>query len=756
MSQSLLESASEFLARCRSNNVPITRRDISDLKYLMIKTRWQALFRSFTTANELNQPLKLLQYQGSLLSPARRLPPELLTEIFTFIVKENPMTYGDNHLPVTRLDAFGLSQVCCWWRTLVVSQPILWSFISVNLSGSFSIKGKVFFRKCVIPRSGSTPLSITLEFSDTQPDLEGRDILNDLVTQAYRWKHLRLLILPRCGMRHLENALMARRALTHPRAANTSPLPLLESLTIISIDYMSLAHVKSFVYCPRLKELHITGNSVTSASVTSTSVTIFSTTISNPVTTFTTDFAIITTSFLDTINTQNLIILEIAALGCPIVDLLKACPSLQTLTMGALRSRFWAPLPECFSHIHLTTLNLRCIDDYFPKDVWQSVRLPNLAYLDVVTFRTRAHTDQPFSPVSKLHIKPIFDALMNMLIISGCYLQKVSIQEERIETLLDYAVSRNFLEEVPMSPTGVLFLNQVLWTRDSFTGRLCADMVWADETLGLRKEWPPTSNENTIVEAKKQIRLVATIGLQAIERRRWAETSNLTEYITDQDCERKTAERRHVATQSKNRFRRSLPKMINLSPTKTLYLKRICVYTMKKNDVESYKFLVSLRASSFSLDGGNALRRGNAKRDDSQWRVEGCSRKQVGRRIERHTQKGVEVEYKMNLQKGEGYAGEVAEEQIWTTLGANAGCKKYHSIKPFYGPRALPLRHAAIEYTQKTCEHRLPSAGRRKNTPMTGLLDNENYSSTSSNDMRKFRHIFSVLPPMEKKDDEEQ
>ncbi|KAF9074109.1 hypothetical protein BDP27DRAFT_1476778 [Rhodocollybia butyracea] len=416
MTQSLLDSTPEFLARCRSDDAPISSRDIFNLNCLIFKTCWQRLLCSFTAANEFHQLSTLLQYQESLLSPIRRLPPELLTKIFTFIVEENPMTFGD-YSPGTRLNALRISHVCCWWHTLVVSQPSLWSFIRVDIR-NIPTKGSVFFRKDVIPRSEFAALSITLEFSHHNSiNLVARDILNDLGAQANRWKHLKLLVSSPDGMRQLDN-LIPGRALTHPRdtAGNISPLPLLESLTIISINSLSPADAESFNCCPRLRELHITGSSVNASNGTF--------------------------HFLNAIDSRNLIILDIkAALDCPIVDLLRACPLLQTLTVGALRGT-GAPLPECFFHTHLTTLNLCCIDEHFPKDVWQSVRLPSLAYLDVVM---RAKEVKPTGlAVFKVHLKPTLDALMNMLICSGCRLQKASTHERRGGTAVDYVFLRIF------------------------------------------------------------------------------------------------------------------------------------------------------------------------------------------------------------------------------------------------------------------------------------------------------------------------
>ncbi|KAF9078004.1 hypothetical protein BDP27DRAFT_1310567, partial [Rhodocollybia butyracea] len=63
-----------------------------------------------------------------------------------------------------------LSGVCSLWHDLVVSQPIFWSFMSVSVgamwvgsAGGCAVARECFFRKCAIPRSGSTPLNISLQ-----------------------------------------------------------------------------------------------------------------------------------------------------------------------------------------------------------------------------------------------------------------------------------------------------------------------------------------------------------------------------------------------------------------------------------------------------------------------------------------------------------------------------------------------------------------------------------------------------------------
>lgn len=172
---------------------------------------------------------------------------------------------------------------------------------------------------------------------------------------------------------------------------------------------------------------------------------------------------------MDSIDVRNLIILETKNIGFPIVDVLKKCPLLQTLTAGALLGNN-VPLSNCFFHAHLTTLNISRLDEKFPKDAWQSVRLPNLTHLDVVAHATSTEHIGKFTS-TYAPIKHTLDALLDMLICSGCSLQKVSIQEWQGRTALGDGLLQAFLADLPVSPTGVRFLNQVPWTQRSFSGR---------------------------------------------------------------------------------------------------------------------------------------------------------------------------------------------------------------------------------------------------------------------------------------------
>ncbi|KAF9078007.1 hypothetical protein BDP27DRAFT_1356741 [Rhodocollybia butyracea] len=384
----LIDSSSKFLAKCKS-----------------LEAAWddKSLLESLITESHQVLPSRIANYATQLsmqlgyYSPIRRLPPEIITKIFVFIVQEDPISFGDG-----RLDSYPmlktLSRVCSLWHNLVVSQPIFWSYMNVNI-GHTHLQERSF--------SGNAQL-------DLKP---GGGIVKELAARGARWKSLKVSLFSNSDMRQLETMLKSGREDT---TAGVSPLPVLENLTIYGRTECRVLHdVKLFICCPSLRELHILGVWWPS-------------------------------SMLNAIDVRNLIVLESTKvlLDFPMVDLLKKCPLLQTLTVGSVFDRVGgAPLPECFFHRHLTTLNLYSIDASFPKDVWQSIRLPNLAYLNIVILT--------MSTASRVvaSVKDTLAALRDMLIFSGCSLRETSyqlVEADGIEgssTDVDYLQA--FMESLP-------------------------------------------------------------------------------------------------------------------------------------------------------------------------------------------------------------------------------------------------------------------------------------------------------------------
>ncbi|KAG2135927.1 uncharacterized protein EDB93DRAFT_1170320 [Suillus bovinus] len=108
----------------------------------------------------------------SLLTLARRLPPELLARIFEICAKS-----GWTRAPVV------LSQVCSAWRK-AAAFPRIWSYLFLDLRSGDST-GKVVFWLSKVQHA---PLHITLDIPLESPSLE--EVLGLLVPRSKQWQTL--------------------------------------------------------------------------------------------------------------------------------------------------------------------------------------------------------------------------------------------------------------------------------------------------------------------------------------------------------------------------------------------------------------------------------------------------------------------------------------------------------------------------------------------------------------------------------------
>ncbi|KAK7464226.1 hypothetical protein VKT23_006392 [Stygiomarasmius scandens] len=123
----------------------------------------------------------------SLLSPIRRLPEELLSEIFLWCCLSSPICiyYDPDALPLT------LSAVCSSWRELVIASPSLWSnyyistgYLWLNSDPETVARDQILastFQLC-LSRSKNTALSLQTDCLD-----DGLEIMMSLMRQSHRW-----------------------------------------------------------------------------------------------------------------------------------------------------------------------------------------------------------------------------------------------------------------------------------------------------------------------------------------------------------------------------------------------------------------------------------------------------------------------------------------------------------------------------------------------------------------------------------------
>ncbi|KAL0566571.1 hypothetical protein V5O48_015434 [Marasmius crinis-equi] len=122
----------------------------------------------------------------SLLCPVRRLPFELVQEIFIFASVAG--VEGGNMIGVySRWEstAMRISSVCHRWRTIALNTPELWASFAVKLERQAREPIELF-----LSRSKDTPLCLTLMEADDGDDGIAHDdgVLTSLVAHSTRWQ----------------------------------------------------------------------------------------------------------------------------------------------------------------------------------------------------------------------------------------------------------------------------------------------------------------------------------------------------------------------------------------------------------------------------------------------------------------------------------------------------------------------------------------------------------------------------------------
>ncbi|KAF7358726.1 F-box domain-containing protein [Mycena sanguinolenta] len=142
---------------------------------------------------------------SSLLAPIRRLPPEILTDIFQLCRPSEPdfsrsksKAYcGIAHLGQESL--LWVSQVCVLWHTIVMSTPSLWTTISLHgcaLRGTRQqFETTMELLGLAFERSGSLPLNV--QFDSLEKNCTRyRHALELIASHSARWKSAKFMTHP--------------------------------------------------------------------------------------------------------------------------------------------------------------------------------------------------------------------------------------------------------------------------------------------------------------------------------------------------------------------------------------------------------------------------------------------------------------------------------------------------------------------------------------------------------------------------------
>ncbi|KAJ7755544.1 hypothetical protein B0H16DRAFT_1521099 [Mycena metata] len=110
----------------------------------------------------------------ALLSPVRRLPGDVLREIF---VSSLPSTH--NAIIADREAPLLLCHVCAGWRSIALTTPRLWSSLHVVVPNQSHLQNVVSLVKQWLVRSGVLPLSLSIAISVAVVDNPEEEVAAD-------------------------------------------------------------------------------------------------------------------------------------------------------------------------------------------------------------------------------------------------------------------------------------------------------------------------------------------------------------------------------------------------------------------------------------------------------------------------------------------------------------------------------------------------------------------------------------------------
>ncbi|KAJ7464475.1 hypothetical protein FB451DRAFT_1263612 [Mycena latifolia] len=224
-----IPSIHEFIARGSA------RRTHLDTKIASLKASLDELLQD-------RDPLdtEIRKHEGAV-SPLRRMPTELLSLIFKYTLPPH------GHFPRVDSGPWAIAAVCSRWRTIVLSQPTLWSTVVLDFTDDpRPVIETAETLEAHLERSGGSPLDITFITWDEQHCAEHElEVLDILAYHCERWETV---------------TLSGPEALYSRLASIRGCLPLLRELHISAYPHIledECGPIDIFEFCPRLQEAFI-------------------------------------------------------------------------------------------------------------------------------------------------------------------------------------------------------------------------------------------------------------------------------------------------------------------------------------------------------------------------------------------------------------------------------------------------------------------------------------------------------------------
>ncbi|KAJ7685802.1 hypothetical protein DFH06DRAFT_1463745 [Mycena polygramma] len=145
---------------------------------------------------------KLQEYTDacrSVFSPVRRLPPEILCEVFISVPSTTSAGWIESVAYVAKSHLLRISAVCASWRSLVIGTPRFWSYIDISPGhwiGATIEPDRRFLAalQMCLERGAQHPLTLSATFTGDSP--LSPPVLDLLAQHSDRWQSVHFFIAP--------------------------------------------------------------------------------------------------------------------------------------------------------------------------------------------------------------------------------------------------------------------------------------------------------------------------------------------------------------------------------------------------------------------------------------------------------------------------------------------------------------------------------------------------------------------------------
>ncbi|KAF8636338.1 hypothetical protein AX16_010993 [Volvariella volvacea WC 439] len=205
--QLFLGKPSPFASVLYTNHAP-SSKEVEEINQLLVspQERLMALDEELDRLNKLIDQVSsarenIRQYidaHKALLSPIRRLPPEIITEIFVncLPIQHNPVR-SVSEAPLL------LGRICSSWRRIALTTPRLWSGLHMVIPTHFEpskitevVKLRCLAANAWLERSGTLPISLSLVTANNgfSADVVAAPVLKTLIKFSSRWRSISLRV----------------------------------------------------------------------------------------------------------------------------------------------------------------------------------------------------------------------------------------------------------------------------------------------------------------------------------------------------------------------------------------------------------------------------------------------------------------------------------------------------------------------------------------------------------------------------------